>query len=75
MSALLRIPIDLNVRVKGNQAMAGFEDVPGMVAKGDQVEIYEAETGLHGLATVNEIDPGKRLIFMITDWHLLEEAP
>jgi hypothetical protein len=71
----VRVAIDLNVRVKGNQAMAGFEDASGMVAMGDEVEVYEPESGLHGPAVVNEIDDSKRLIYMITDWRALRLPP
>ena len=69
----VRVEIDLNVRVRGNQTFTGFENASGMVAEGDQVEVYESESGLAGPATVSEVDGDKRLIFLTVDWRSLRE--
>ena len=49
-----RVAIDPNVRVRGNQTYAGFEDADGELAPGDAVEVYEPESGLTGLARDNK---------------------
>jgi hypothetical protein len=54
-----RIEIDLNVRVRGGQAFAGYEDTDGAVAAGD--------------AVVTEVDRERRLIFLAVDWQSLRE--
>ncbi len=66
------VDIDLNVRVRGNQTVSGFEDVSGLLAVGDVVEVREPESGLHGRARVTDIDVAKRLVYLAVDWPELE---
>jgi hypothetical protein len=59
-----RVAIDLNVRVRGNGTYAGFEDVDGPLAVGEDVEVYEAESGLAGEGRVTEIDSDRELVYL-----------
>ena len=68
-----RVAIDLNVRVRGNQTYAGFEDVDGSLAPGDDVEVYEPETGLVGHGRVTDVDDTRQLVYLIVDWAGLRE--
>lgn len=68
-----RVAIDLNVRVRGNETYAGFEDVDGGLAPGDLVEVYERETGLRGSARVTKVDNQRQLVFLAVDWPSLRE--
>jgi hypothetical protein len=68
-----RIEIDLNVRVRGNGTYAGFEDVVGPLAVGDEVEVYESESGLLGKGRVAEIDTVGELVYLSVDWATLTE--
>lgn len=65
MSTPVRIEVDLNVRVRGNQTFAGFEDVQpgtvtyarascadGPVSIGDAVHVVEPSDGIIGDAIV-----------------------
>lgn len=73
-----RVAIDLNVRVRGNQTYAGFEDVHGDIALGDEVEVYEPETSLVGHGRVTDVDAARQLVYLAVDWtglHELELAP
>ncbi|MFE6846540.1 hypothetical protein [Streptomyces sp. NPDC057686] len=56
-----RIEIDLNVRVRGNGTRAGFEDVAGPIMEGDEVEVFEPESGLVGPGRITGIDNDKRM--------------
>jgi hypothetical protein len=69
-----RIAIDPNVRVRGNATYAGFEDVEGPMAVGEQVEVYEAESGLTGEGRVTEIDAERKLVYLSVDWSSLKDA-
>lgn len=68
-----RIALDLNVRVRGNQTYAGFEDVEGafIPTVGEAVEVYERESGISGKAEVTEVDEDRKLVFLLIDWALL----
>lgn len=68
-----RVAIDLNVRVRGNQTYAGLEDADGDLAPGDDVEVYEPETGLAGPARVIEVDNERHLVYLAVDWGQLRE--
>jgi hypothetical protein len=70
-----RIAIDPNVRVRGNGTYAGFEDVAGPIAVGDQVEVYEAESNLVGVGRVTEIDGERELVYLSVDWSSLTDEP
>jgi hypothetical protein len=63
-----RVAIDPNVRVRGNGTYAGFEDLDGPVSVGEEVEVYEAESGLTGTGRVTEIDGGRELVYLSVDW-------
>jgi hypothetical protein len=66
-----RVSIDLNVRVRGRQTYAGYEDADGPLVVGENVEVYEAESGLVGQGRVVEVDEEKRLVFLAVDWGTL----
>lgn len=95
----VRVEIDLNVRVRGNQTFAGYEDVdPATVTRtrasraddpvavgdkvlvtctpdeieGDAVVIGEKVLGAD--ATVTDVDPAKRLIYLAVDWHSFRDV-
>lgn len=70
-----RIAIDPNVRVRGNETYAGFEDVEGVVGVDDDVEVWEPEIGLTGLGRITDIDADRRLIYLAVDWASLRLAP
>jgi hypothetical protein len=66
--------IDLNVRVRGNQTFVGFEDIDGPYAVGDEIEVYESESGLRGSGTVTEIDIRSGIVYLSVDWAALHES-
>ena len=68
-----RITIDPNVRVRGNDTYAGFEDVDGPIAVGEAVEVHENESGLTGQGKVTEIDADRQLVYLSVDWSSLAE--
>ena len=68
-----RIAIDLNIRVRGNGTYAGFEDVTGPIAVGDQVEVFETESSLVGRGRVTEIDGERELVYLSVDWSSLTD--
>jgi len=71
-----RVAIDPNVRVRGNDTYAGFEDVVGPLTVGELVEVYEAESGLIGEGRVTEIDGDRELVYLSVDWSsLTDELP
>jgi hypothetical protein len=69
-----RVAVDLNVRVRGNQTYAGFEDVDVGLAPGDLVEVYEAESGFAGQARITDVDNARRLVYLTVDWGELRET-
>src|SRR4051794_10794704 len=73
----MRIAIDLNVRVAGDQTYAGFEDVEGggLPAESEYVEVYEPESGVFGKAQVTRIDMDRELIYLAVEWSGLAEPP
>lgn len=71
---MTRVEIDLNVRVRGNLTFAGLEDADGPLAAGDQVEVFEPESGITGSARVAQIDTARRLVFLAVDWPALAPA-
>jgi hypothetical protein len=72
---IARVAIDPNVRVRGNQTYAGFEDIQGTVVAGSHVEVYEPESGLTGPAEVTDVDHERRLVYLAVDWGQLREQP
>lgn len=76
----MRVRIDPNIRVAGGRTLADFDDVEGFDASdlhvGEAVTVFEPESGLRGMGSVAEVDPGKRLVVLDVDWSSLrpEEA-
>lgn len=70
----VRVGIDLNVRVRGNQTVAGVEDADGLLSVGQHVRVHELETGLAGDGVVTEVDEVKRLAIIRVDWASLRPA-
>lgn len=73
-----RIAIDPNVRLKGNETYAGFEDVQDVQDVpdvGDEVEVWEPESRVVGFGRVTAIDNDRRLIYLTVDWASLSEDP
>lgn len=69
-----RVRIDLNVRLSGGRTRVGLEDADGPLTVGQPVEVYEAETGLHGPGRVTGVDEAKRLAYIAVPWGELREA-
>jgi len=69
-----RVMIDLNVRVHGNATYVGFEDVDGPIAVGDEVVVFEPESGLEGSGRIVEIDADNELVYLSVDWAGLRPA-
>jgi hypothetical protein len=63
-----RVQIDPNVRVRGNGTYVGFEDLHGVITQGQEVAVYEQESGLNGRGRVTEIDIVRRLVYLAIDW-------
>lgn len=71
---LMRIAIDPNVRVEGNQTYGGFEDLFGdvdVLQVGDWLTVMCQETDIEGNAKVTRIDHESRLIYLAVDWKTL----
>jgi hypothetical protein len=68
-----RVAIDPNVRVRGNETYAGYEDVEGIPVIGGEVEVWERETGVLGPATVTALDDARQLIYLEVRWAELRE--
>ena len=68
----VRIAIDLNVRVSGNQTYASLlddVDPPGTrLDTEDQVIVYERETSIESAATVTRADYATNLVYLWVDW-------
>lgn len=62
------VNIDPNVRVRGNQTFAGFEDADASVRPYEWVDVVEPESGARGAAMVTEVDEDKRLIYLSVIW-------
>lgn len=69
-----RVEIDLNNRVRGNWTVAGLEDADVPVRVGDDVEVFEPESGVVGTGRVEDIDSDKRLLYLSVDWSTLREG-
>jgi hypothetical protein len=66
------IAIDLNVRVRGEQTYAGFEDVEGPLPRvGDTVRVRESESRVQGTAVVTEVDQARQIVYLAVDWSAL----
>jgi hypothetical protein len=68
-----RIIIDPNIRVRGNDTYAGFEDVNGPIAVGEVVDVHEPESGLTGQGRVTEIDADRQIVYLSVNWSSLKE--
>lgn len=83
----VRIAIDLNVRIRGNQTYAGFEDVripgasaddpleTGDIKPGTPVLAFEEETGIIADAVVAAVDEEARLVYLEVDWGSFRDDP
>lgn len=83
----VRMAIDLNVRVRGDQTYSGFEDVriPGASADdpvdlagirpGTAVLAFEPGTGIVADATVTAVDEEARLVYLAVDWGSFRDDP
>lgn len=68
----VRIAIDPNIRLPGNQTFAGFEDVQRFpIHVGMEVEVYEEESGVHGHGSVASIDEERELVYLNVEWSSL----
>ena len=68
------VDIDPNVRVRGNQTYAGFDDVRGMMMVNEAVEVREREAGLVGVARIVDLDKEAELIYLEVDWKSLRPS-
>jgi hypothetical protein len=71
----VRIAVDLNVRVRGDQTYAGLEDADGPVAVGDPVLAVEPFDRIAADAKVTGIDEEKQLVYLKVDWHSFRDDP
>jgi hypothetical protein len=83
----VRIAIDLNVRVRGNQTYAGFGDVriPGSpddapllledIKPGTAVLAVEEESGIVADAVITDVDQEKALVYLAVDWKSFRDDP
>lgn len=75
----IEIIIDPNVRTEGNRTYGGFEDVRGGfvddLSPGDQVTVVEEESDVIGEATVYQINPERRLVYLVVNWSSLRPRP
>lgn len=83
----VRIAVDLNVRVRGNQTYAGFEDVRipraaaddpvdlAVIKPGTPVTAFEEETGITADAKVTAVDEEARLVYLEVDWSSFRDDP
>jgi hypothetical protein len=73
----VRIMIDPNVRVRGNQTYVDLDsdvlsgDVPQV---GTEVEVCEEEAGLVGRARVSEVNRLTGLVYLVVDWSSLRRV-
>ena len=74
---MTRLRIDPNVRLDGGRTYVGFEDVLTyeVPRAGDWVEVIEPESGIVGYATVERVNVGARLIYLLIDWDKLSTEP
>jgi len=71
----VRIAVDLNVRVRGNQTYSSLDDANGMVAVGDKVLAVEVESGIMADATVTDVSEEHRFVFLDVDWSSFRDDP
>jgi hypothetical protein len=70
----VRVVIDPNVRVRGNQTFTELGAIIGdAVCVGQQVVAFETESGLAGVAVVTDIDPERHLVYLAVDWRSFRE--
>lgn len=67
-----RIEIDPNLRVRGNQTIAGFEDIyDGQPIVGERCAVFEREAALLGHGWITAIDDAESLIYIDVVWSSL----
>ncbi len=71
----IRIAIDLNVRVRGNQTFSSLDDADGPVSVGDKVLAVEVETGIMTDATVTYVSDEHRFVYLAVDWASFRDDP
>jgi hypothetical protein len=71
----VRIAVDLNVRVRGNQTYSSLDDADGPVAVGDMLTVFEAETGITANAQVTDVDQERQLVYLAVDWSSFRDDP
>lgn len=68
---LVRVEIDLNVRLGDGTTRAGIEDADGELVVGQRVIVYESESGLTGPGLVMRVDQLAGLAYLAVDWRQL----
>jgi hypothetical protein len=71
----VRIAIDLNVRVRGNQTYSALHDADGPVAVGDKVLAVEPETGVTAGAVVTAVSEEFGFVYLAVDWSSFRDDP
>ena len=66
------VKIDPNIRVRGNQTLAGPGDITGEIVIGQRVMVYEPEAGVSGYGVAASFDEDKQLLFIDVDWASLQ---
>lgn len=64
----VRIAVDLNVRVRGNQTYSALDDADGPVAVGDKVLAVEVESGTAADAVVTDVSYEFGFAYLEVDW-------
>ncbi|HEY5834925.1 hypothetical protein [Streptomyces sp.] len=73
---LVRVEIDPNIRAPlGGYTRARLEDADGPLTPGQDVTVYESESGLTGPGRVTRIDRTNQLVYLAVDWWALREEP
>lgn len=70
-----RVCIDPNVRTGRNQTCSGFEDIDPrgtVLTPGQEVTVYEAESGLTGTGRVTEVNQRHGIVYLAVDWRSLK---
>lgn len=71
----VRVAIDLNVRVRGNQTYSALHDADGLVSVGDKVLAVEPETGIMADATVTDVSEQFGFVYLKVDWNSFRDDP
>jgi hypothetical protein len=71
----VRIAVDLNVRVRGNQTYSALDDANGPVAIGDKVLAVEPESGIVADARVTDVSEQFGFVYLEVDWHSFRDDP